>query len=388
MPVKPSEDAPRSRERRNEQSVVVRGTVDSESIKDIEARPEVVRVWRDAPIAPFRGGGPRSPGINVVGRAAFGTCPIEPCDCEPDTAKGDISDVASYLGVDRLWDAGFRGSGAVVGIVDGGINAPGVVPRVVDGFRGDWGTRADWSGHGNMTSTDALGMAPDAELHDIRIAESDVDATISAALEGYQWAIEHHERDGTPHILSNSWGIYQQSWASDYATNPNHPFTRKVVEAIDAGIIVLFSAGNCGDACPSGSCGSDRGPGRSIWGANGHPRVMTVGAATTYGDFVGYSSTGPASLDDRKPDFCGISHFRGYFSSDNGTSAACPIAAGVVALMKGGFHWLDQEIAKAALSATARDIGNTGWDYYSGWGIIRADDALNYVTELTLTLIG
>lgn len=31
----------------------------------------------------------------------------------------------------------------------------------------------------------------------------------------------------TPHILSNSWGIYQKSWAQVYAADPNHPLTRK-----------------------------------------------------------------------------------------------------------------------------------------------------------------
>ena len=114
---------------------------------------------------------------------------------------------------------------------------------------------------------------------------------------------------------------------------------------------------------------------------------MTVGAANTNGDLIGYSSTGPAALDWRKPDFCSISHFRGYFDSDTGTSAACPVAAGVVALMKAAFPWVDQEHAKQALSGTARDIGAGGWDTSSGWGIIRGDDAFNYVTELTLTLI-
>ena len=75
-------------------------------------------------------------------------------------------------------------------------------------------------------------------------------------------------------MLTNSWGMFQESWAPDYVKNPNHPFTRKVLEAIDEGILVLFAAGNCGATCPDGRCGPDNGPGRSIWGANGHERVI------------------------------------------------------------------------------------------------------------------
>ena len=155
---------------------------------------------------------------------------------------------------------------------------------------------------------------------------------MSDALQAFQWAINQHMADGTPHVLTNSWGMFQQAWDPDYTTNPNHPFTRKVLEAIDEGILVLFAAGNCGATCPDGRCGADNGPGRSIWGANGHPRVITVGAVNMNEQFVGYSSQGPAALDANKPDFCSITHFTGYFTSDSGTSAATPIAGGVGAV--------------------------------------------------------
>jgi len=148
-----------------------------------------------------------------------------------------------------------------------------------------------------MTSTDALGMAPQAQIYDIRISDG---SAISSALAGFQWAIDQHRTDGTPHILSNSWGIFQESWDPTYARDPNHPFTLKVVEAINEGILVLFAAGNCGATCPDGRCGPDTGPGRDIWGANGHPWVMTVGAVNRNEEFVGYSSQGPAALDAKK----------------------------------------------------------------------------------------
>lgn len=350
--------------------MLIRAAVKQDMIAKLKTKPDVVEVWSDAKIEPF-------------------ACPIPPCDCTPSTPQGTITDVANYLGVNQIWNAGKRGEGIVVGVVDGGITATGrtlapgesptrTINNVIGGWpTSDWGTRGrSWGYHGNMCATDVLGMAPNCRLYDLRIADGDA---ISTAISAFDWAITQHRANGTPHILTNSWGIYQKNWATDYATNPNHPFTRKVVEALDEGIIVLFAAGNCGDTCPSGRCSTDVGPGKSIWGANGHPRVMTVGAVNKNEQFIGYSSQGPAALDPHKPDFCSISHFTGYNNSDNGTSAATPIAAGVVALIKQGKPSASHNVIKQALIDTAKDIGPAGWDQHSGAGIIQGKRAYDRV---------
>jgi serine protease AprX len=148
------------------------------------------------------------------------------------------------------------------------------------------------------------------------------------------------------------------------------------VDAINEGIIVLFAAGNCGQACPDGRCGTDNGPGKSTWGANGHPLVMTVGAVNKNEEYIGYSSQGPAALDPQKPDFCSISHFKGYFAPDSGISAATSIAAGITALLKQGNPALLQQQIKQVLKDTAKNIGPAGWDQHSGAGIIQAKAAI------------
>jgi len=360
-----------------EKGVIIRGVIKENKIRELEAIPEVIKVSRDSKVEPF-------------------SCPIPPCDCTYMTPKGDISQVAQYLGVDQIWAKNIRGQGIVIGIVDCGINALGrpqkagetaKISHVIDGYPSDWGTTsAAWNEHGNMTATDALGMAPLAQLYDVRITgPGNIEQMLGRAMDGYQWAIDMHKSNGTPHILSNSWGLYQKIWDVDYATDVTHPFTQKVVEALDEGIIVLFAAGNCGSACPDFRCSNietgvnDVGPGKDIWGANGYHNVMTVGAANRNGQFVGYSSMGPAALDPIKPDFCSITHFTGYKTSDNGTSAATPIAAGVVALLKNGSLNLTQDLIKQALKQTATDIGPSGWDNYSGSGIINAINAWNWL---------
>lgn len=387
VPVTPHPEHAAQLEAAGQEVYVVRGVVDQSQMEQLRANPSVVRVYLDTPIAPFMGVVAPEKISLVTPTPAAGVCPIPPCDCSPGTAHGTLADVATYLGADQIWAAGNRGDGIVVGIVDGGISAQGrtaggVIPNVIGGSLPDWGTVVMWGGHGNMTSTDALGIAPNAHVYDIRIAGgATIGDVISNALAGYQWAINQHRTDGTPQVLSNSWGIFQQAWDPVYATDPTHVFTRKVVEAINEGILVLFAAGNCGDTCPDGRCGSDAGPGQDIWGANGHPDVITVGAVNRDEQFVGYSSEGPAALDPHKPDFCSITHFQGFFPSDSGTSAATPVAAGVVALLKKGSPALTQNAAKQALMQTAKDIGPPGWDQYSGAGIIRAKAAYDLVAH-------
>ncbi|MFC7079711.1 S8 family serine peptidase [Halorussus caseinilyticus] len=322
---------------------------------------------------------------------ALGVCPIPPCDCSPSEAKGTLDEVAEYVGAKRLWDAGYEGEEMVVGVVDGGITATGQtsngeIPRVVGGWpEDDWGTTALWDRHGNMCATDVLGIAPKAELYDIRVASrtGGTKAYLSRLFHGVDWAIRKHREDGTPHVLTLSNGIYRKSLAPSYAEDPDHQVTRKIVEAIDEGILVLFAAGNCGDGCSwsDSRCGST-GPGGSIWGANGHGAVMTVGGVNIEGQFVGYSSQGPASLAEDKPDFCSVTHFKGYKeSADSGTSAATPVAAGLVTLLKQADPSTTQSDLKDRLKRTATDIGPEGFDIHSGAGIVDGEKAFESRAE-------
>ncbi len=377
------------------ESYVLRGTVaDEGELRALETDPQVLRVWKDTPIAPFaapsregNGTGPQ-----IEDNPSMAGCPIGTCDCSPTVAKGAIADVARYLGVDQIWSRGYRGTGIVVGVLDSGITAQGRpvkpgetadrIPRVIGGWpAADWGTESSrWGNHGNMCATDVLGMAPEAQLFDLRIAgPGGTPSTVSRALQAFQWAIDHFRAHGTPQVLTNSWGMFQESWDPAYARDANHPFTRKVAEAVDLGIVVLFAAGNCGDTCPDGRCGPDVGTGRSIWGANGHEKVMTVGAVNINEQFIGYSSRGPATLSAQKPDFCSISHFRGYFGSDSGTSAATPILAGVVAVLKQAKPARTPAQLKADLIATCKDIGAPGFDIHSGHGIVRPKGAFDRI---------
>ncbi len=371
---------------------LLRGWMDDAEIAALAEQPEVVRVLRDTSVEPFR---------------------HTRVDCTTTgTPLGDAARVAKELGVDWIWASGYRGSGIVVGVVDAGITAhgrpiragergaipaPPAVGRVVGGWPQDWGTTAlGWGQHGNMMAFDVQAMAPEAQLWDIRIWNPDVVGAgyVSQAIAGYRAAIDHHRAHGVPHILTNSWGLYDSAADPVYAFSPTSPFVQLVEEAMNAGIIVLFASGNCGSGCSFGThspCGAhDRGPGLSILGPNGHPRVMTVGAATIADEWCGYTSQGPAVLPPQavdKPDFCAYTAFAGYFPGadpalrdfDGGTSAATAVAAGVVALLKQRWPALGQDDARRILRDTARDIRGRGVDTDSGAGVIQAKAAFKWL---------
>src|SRR5262249_50371641 len=130
VPVNPHPDHEAQLTAVNEEVVVVRGTVEQSKKADLEQQPNVLKVWKDTRISPFASTLMELP-QTIESRSfvrpmeGFATCPIGTCDCSPGTAKGTITEVAQYLGVDQLWAAGKRGTGIVIGIVDGGITAVG-----------------------------------------------------------------------------------------------------------------------------------------------------------------------------------------------------------------------------------------------------------------------
>jgi subtilisin family serine protease len=107
---------------------------------------------------------------------------------------------------------------------------------------------------------------------------------------------------------------------------------------------------------------------------------VTVAAVTVTDRRLGYSSQGPGALYSRKPDLAGFSHFKGsgIFPSDGGTSAACPVAAGVAAALRQRLDTgrLAPAQLKGLLQRTARDLRGDGWDFDLGYGVIDAATAL------------
>lgn len=333
--------------------------------------------------------------------SAFAVCPSR------NESFGTHNSVANLLETSRLHARGMDGSNVMVAIVDTGLNLEylqdhGVNPK----FDPDhsWSPIPDIIpgnapvDHGTMCAFDACIAAPNCTLLDYALllsqAEggSEMDGFLSDAVKAYSNLLELLSTDeaNKPRVVvNNSWGMYHPSWdfpvghLGNYSDNPDHPFNI-ITESLEiGGADILFAAGNCGPDCPSGGCyGSSYRPAtdRAIYGANSHPSVLCIGAVTINKVRLGYSSQGPGRLDPDKPDVCAYSHFvgSGVYPADSGTSAACPVAAGVVAAIRSVHSPTDLTPAQLRniFRRTSDDRGRIGFDYGHGYGVINVSEIL------------
>ena len=112
--------------------------------------------------------------------------------------------------------------------------------------------------------------------------------------------------------------------------------------------------------------------------------VITVGAVSSNGIKAGFSSFGPTYDGRIKPDvcamgvnvYCASSGTEDYYSNVSGTSAACPIVAGIATLIKSARPELTPSQIREALQNSGSQALSPNNDI--GWGIVDAYKALTY----------
>jgi subtilisin family serine protease len=355
---------------------IVRATVEEDAVDAIAARDEVVAVFADVAIQPFL------------------ICPGGP-------PLGTDADVERLLCLPRLRQLGATGAGVTVAIVDTGfnlayLNARGKHPGF-DAAR-SWSPRPDVVpgsvavDHGTMCAYDVCIAAPGCTLIDIPLLSSKapgstvMEGLLSDAVRAYSHLCDLMGAAVRPGqnaslVVNNSWGMFHPSWdfpkgdPRNYSHNPNHPFNRIVGALERLGADILFAAGNCGADCPDGRC---KGVSRTIYGANGHPSVLSVAGVDTTRQRVGYSNQGPGALMRDKPDLCGFTHFAGsgVYAADGGTSAATPVLSGLVAAIRSRRPFVPGNASRTPtairdlLRTTATDLGSAGFDLDTGFGVV------------------
>ena len=334
---------------------------------------------------------------DVVG--VFSDPVIESMVC-PKQPVGNHKDVAKRLDVSYLENRGMDGRNVKLAIVDSGINKAHLESL---GRKPKLDTGKSWNppkvtgkpgrhpvDHGTMCAFDAGIAAPKATLLDYALLLAPpsgpkvMSGYLSDGVLGYSKLLRLI-RDTAPGrrrmVVSNSWGMFSPSWdfppghPGNYSDNPAHPFNVIVASLERQGADILFAAGNCGRSpCIDGRCDFKRNQ-RAICGANSHPKVLSVGGIDTKRRLIGYSSRGPGRLAADKPDISSYTEFAGsrvYPGSDGGTSAACPVAAGVVAAVRSKYSAAKVPPAKlrGLIRKTAADLGQPGYDHDRGWGAI------------------
>ncbi|QIS15396.1 S8 family peptidase [Nocardia arthritidis] len=322
--------------------------------------------------------------------------------CGDSDPVGTWTDIESLLHTTDLAASGLTGQSVALAIVDTGINAAFVEQArgsaVTIDARRSWnpqgvtGTAGQFPvDHGTMCAFDTMIAAPRVTLLDYPVLRSTrqgqtaMDGLLSDALAGYaqlRTVLTDQPAATRALVVSNSWGAFSPDWdfpvgqPGNYSDNPSHPFNIIVGSLEAAGADILFAAGNCGRDCPDGRCGyADR----PITGANSHPSVLSIGGVDTSNTRVGYSSQGPGRLTDKKPDICAYTHFLGSTAfgagtPDSGTSAATPVAAGLIAAIRTRYP------ATALTPAQLRDLvrrtaikhRKSGFDYDYGYGVADA----------------
>jgi Subtilase family len=254
------------------------------------------------------------------------------------------------------------------------------------------------TGHGEMVARNARAVvrASGSDVHlqlldcpvipdgitDLPVFLHSVTAALFSVWAVIAWKRAREEKPArTGWVICNAWGVFDPSLEppeAPYSNNREHPVavTLRLLEGLCADIV--FAAGNCGQFCPNARCHPDfTGPGASINGANALEEVLTVGAVRTDRLWLGYSGQGPgiAHMAQEKPDLCAPSQFANEDDAgpNTGTSTACGLTAGAVALLRTKWRCSDKDPAvfRAILrEQAAQPDGPVGWRDRTGYGIL------------------
>ncbi|MCU1333175.1 MAG: peptidase and in kexin sedolisin [Candidatus Angelobacter sp.] len=233
-----------------------------------------------------------------------------------------FDNAAPAVNASAAWQSNYTGAGIGVALIDSGVNThpdlftTGLFPtsRVVynQSFVPGDSSAADAYGHGThiagliagdgISSTGPLfsqtfkGIAPRANIVNLRVLDANGSATDSAVIAAISQAINLKSKYNIRVInLSLGRGVFE-SYKQD-------PLCHAVEQAWKNGIVVVVAAGNNGRFIPTSGYGTVTSPGND-------PYVLTVGSMKPMGTpqrtddlIASYSSKGPSGIDHVvKPD--------------------------------------------------------------------------------------
>lgn len=248
--------------------------------------------------------------------------------------------------------------------------------------------------HGSMLLRSLTDLAPRAEFFDLPLLPTritDVDYFALRALFAFLAMEQFFLSEDENWVILNAWGIvdrFAERIRGEYTNNPDH-WLNTLLASLGRRHDVVFAAGNNGQFCADPRApGYDRGPGQSIFGANGLIEVTSVAAVRCDGAWIGASSQGPgpSAFDPEgapveKPDLSAPSWFvedRDGALRSGGTSGASAIVAGAIAALRSG--WDTSAVPpvqmRSALRAGAREISGPGWNARTGAGLLRLEETI------------
>lgn len=255
---------------------------------------------------------------------------------------GQAQQQVEMLNCQRLHEAGYRGEGMLIGILDGGFNNADTITGFnranILGTRNFVNPATDVYGensHGMMVLSciganvpySLVGTAPEAQFYLIQTEDGRSEQLVEE--DNYCAGLEYADSLGCD-VVTASLGYYNFDHKE-----MNHPYaalngqtainSRSASLAASRGILLLNSAGNEGD---------------NTWKKIGFPAdardMITVGACTADSVNTDFSSLGYSADGRIKPDAMAMGEdaavldTRGNTTTANGTSFSCPILCGAV----------------------------------------------------------
>ena len=337
-------------------------------------------------------------------------------DAAADT--GSLQDIAQIVNAPAVWQKGFTGAGVSVAVIDTGITkVPGLDQgQVIDGPDLSFDSQSadlanrDSFGHGthlasiiagrdpNMVPpayasqcptckvygdpTSFNGIAPDAELVNVKVGATDGAADVSQVIAAIDWVVQHKD-DLKIKVINLAFGTNSQQ---DSAIDP---LAYAAEQAWKHGIVVVAAAGNDGTAVPTLSdpaydpyvlaVGSSDPNGTVDMADDTVPPFATRSTTKRNVDIIapGTHVLGlrvPGSYVDSASDNTGQVGSR--FQRGSGTSQSTAVVAGVVALLEQANPGATPDQIKDLVRSTGHGLDLALGKPEQGRGVIDAAKAI------------
>jgi type VII secretion-associated serine protease mycosin len=328
--------------------------------------------------------------------AALGVLLALPAAAAPaDPVRDQQQWVLNMMQVQAAWQV-TKGANVIVAVIDSGVNpdVSDLTGSVITGpdYTGlrtspgnpDWGLHGTWmasmiAGHGHDGGADGItGVAPEAKILSIRVIpdkedpgyrtyNNEPEERIQDELaEGIMTAVKDHAR-----VISMSIGY----------SAPSGTVRDAIDYAYQHGTVLVASSGNSGDNDTRHAAGGSSGMAPVSFPAE-YPGVLGVGAVTMDGQPASFSS-GNLSVRVAAPGKAVPAQGRnGLYYTVDGTSPACALVAGVAALLESRYPAISPALVTQAMTSTAQQDPQGGYDVLTGFGIVDASAALAKAGEL------